>query len=143
MRLIDKEGSSHNTQPLLHSAAAPSLGAARSPPTAGDPAPGPTFLSNSLPATYRTVRACALGSFFIMSQNVTELFAVYDGHSAERDAVKLSWHSLTMRVTTALRGTHVALRSFDLVRAKLLEPRPLLDAIVENVYAEALPHVDP
>lgn len=111
------------------------------PPSDGAP-PEVAFLSSNLPAAYRTVRACAMGTFFIMSQMPTELYAVYDGYSSEREAAKLSWSSLTMRVTTALRGVAAALRSFDLVHVKLLDPVHLLHALMHNVYCEELPLVD-
>ena len=109
----------------------------------GDGAPLPSellFLTNAMPASYRTVRACSMGSFFIIGQNVTELFAVSDMHSSEAEATKLSWQALTMRVATALRGAAGVLRSFDLVKAKLVEPKPLLRALIHNVYADTCPY---
>lgn len=144
VRIVDKDASAKNGQLLAHGGADSVGGLAdlQWPDASDGPPPEVVFLSSNLPAAYRTVRSCAMGTFFIMSQNATELYAVYDGYSAEREAAKLSWHSLTMRVTTALRGVAATLRSFDLVRAKLLDPAPLLHALVQNVYCEEVPLVD-
>eukprot|EP00892_Ulva_mutabilis_P007895 jgi/Ulvmu1/5478/UM023_0014.1 len=139
------EGSTHQEEPTLPAADTDLCTVTWPTAAGGEGGSGGTelrFLTNDMPATYRVVRACSMGSFFIIGQNVTELFALTDAYSAERDATKLSWKALTMRVTTALRSTQAALRSFDLVKAKLIDPKPLLHAVVQNLYVETAPLLD-
>lgn len=80
-----------------------------------------------------------LGHFFVMGQAVTEVFSVFDASADVTEATRLTRHAAAMKVAS-LRSANSAggpQRTFELARARLLKPRPLLEALLRNVYAEA------
>jgi hypothetical protein len=97
----------------------------------------PTFrmLEKSMPSSYRLIYGHSMGSFFIMGQTITELFSLFDEGAFVAEATKLSRNAQSMRVTT-LRPLHPLGKTYESARLRLLDPRPVLEVLVNNVYAE-------
>ena len=95
-------------------------------------------LHKKLPSEHKLVLGHSLGEFFIMGSHVTEIFSVFDSGADAPDVVKLTRHAQTMRVAS-LRSASASARTFELVRARLLEPFAALEATLNNVYADQAP----
>ena len=105
--------------------------------------PAPTFrlLHRGMPSSHHTVLGHSMGFFFIMGQQVVELFSVFDGAAHAPEAVHTSWKAAAMRTGSRGRGP-VGTRTFEMVRSRLLDPKPVLEVVVANVYADRCPFLD-
>lgn len=102
----------------------------------------PTFclLHRGMPSSHHLVLGHSMGLFFIMGQKVVELFSVFDDGAYVPEAVHTSWKAQAMR-TGSRRGA-AGTRTFETVRARLLDPKPVLEVVVNNVYADHCPFLD-
>jgi hypothetical protein len=89
----------------------------------------------ALPAAHTLTLAHSLGTFFIMGQNVTEVFSVFDPGADMAEAVRLTRHAQAMRAAS-LRSVGVQPVTFELARSKLLKVQPVLEVLLSNVYSE-------
>jgi hypothetical protein len=104
------------------------------------PALTPHFcrLDKLMPSQRHQLLGHCMGNFFIMGQKVTELFSIFDANTDQSDAVKLARHAQAMRVTS-LGGVSMQSYTFEMVQARLLDPKPVLEVLLSNVYADRKP----
>lgn len=117
-------------------AAAPSMSLADFPAPDGA-APFAHASAAALPSAHTLLFGHTLGDFFVLGQAVTEIFSVFDGTVEMAEAMRLTRHAAAMKVASLRSGSVGPQRTFELASARLLEPRPVLKLLVNNVYAEA------
>jgi hypothetical protein len=98
------------------------------------------ILEKTMPSSQRLIYSHSMGSFFIMGQTITEMFSLFEDGAMFDEATKLSRNAQSMRVST-MRPQHPSGKTYEAARLRLLDPRPVLEVLVNNVYADKCPFI--
>ena len=97
-----------------------------------------SLLDKNMPSEHMLLCGHSIGNYFIMGQDPIELFSIFDATADVAEATKLSRQAHLMRMTT-LRGQGAHARTFQMVKARMLDPKGAAEVLLSNVYADQPP----